>query len=96
MKPTALLLALVPIALPVSAQSAPPAVNYGTGGGQLVAPVNVNATQQNTIYPVQVPQPPLPAPAGYRCSISVYGQQTTGQASFGGLYTVGTGLTCPL
>lgn len=82
---------------PALAQTAPPAVNYGTQpGGQIVAPVNVSVPTQTITYPVQVPATATPAPQGSRCVISGYGQQTTGAGSFGGQYTVGGSVSCPL
>lgn len=82
---------------PALAQSAPPAVNYGASpGGQIVAPVNVSVPTQQITYPVQLPPTAAPAPQGSRCVISGYGQQTTGMGSFGGQYTVGGSLSCPL
>lgn len=90
-------IATILISGPALAQSAPPAVNYGAApGGQIVAPVNVSVPTQNLNYPVQVPQPAGPAPSGSRCVITGYGQQSTGQGSFGGIYTVGGAISCPL
>jgi hypothetical protein len=95
MKP--LIFSTLLLASPVLAQQAPPAVTYGTSpGGQTVAPVNVNAPNQNFVYPVQVPATAAPAPRGSVPVLLIYGQQTTGAGLGGGLYTVGGSVSIPL
>lgn len=84
------------LATPAIAQPAPPAVNYGAPGGQVVAPAAVAVPIQQITYPVQVPTTAAPAAQGSRCVVTGYGQQTTGVGSFGGLYTVGGSVSCPL
>ncbi len=92
----ALLIASSLLAAPAIAQPAPPAVNYSAPAGQVVAPAAVAVPIQQITYPVQVPATAAPAPQGSRCVISGYGQQTTGMGSFGGQYTVGGSVSCPL